>query len=74
MLAITLTTPPQWSPFSDEGVGIPHRLHKVVRGEVGAHRPLLNPALAARIDATWQRYVTPVASAAGYEEFIAALP
>ncbi len=51
MLAITLTSPPQWSPFSDEGVSIPHRLHKVVRGEVGAHRPLLSAALAARIDA-----------------------
>ena len=51
MLAITLTSPLQWSPFSDKGVSIPHRLHKVVRGEVGAHQPLLSAALAARIDA-----------------------
>ena len=60
--------------FSDEIIGIPHRLHKVVRGEVGAHRQLLSPALAARIDAAWRRYVTPITGAADYEEFIAALP
>ena len=74
MLAITLTSPLQWSPFSDEGVGIPHRLHKVVRGKVGTHRQLLSPKLAARIDAAWRRYVTPITGAADYEEFIAALP
>ena len=60
MLAITLTAPPQWSQFSDE--------------EVGAHRRRLSPALAARIDAAWRRYVTPVTGAAGHQEFIAAWP
>jgi hypothetical protein len=60
--------------FSDEIVGIPHRLRKVVSGEVGRHKLLLSPALVARVDVAWQRYVTPVTGATCYEEFIAALP
>ena len=59
--------------FSDVIIGIPHRLEKVVRGEVGAHRELLSATLAKRIDAAWQRYVTPVTGAATYQEFIAEL-
>ena len=60
--------------FSDEIIGIPHRLLKVVSGEVGGHKRVLSPPLVARIDAAWQRYVAPVTGATSYEAFIAALP
>ena len=60
--------------FSDEIVGIPGRLLKVVSGKVGGHKQLLSPPLMARIDAAWQRYVTPITGASSYEAFIAALP
>lgn len=60
--------------FSDQIPGVAHRLEKVVRGEVGAHRKVLSPTLAARIDAAWDRYVTPVTGFPCYADFIAALP
>lgn len=59
--------------FSDELPGVPKRLVKVVRGQVGAHRGVVSPALAERIDAAWRHYVTPVLGCASYDEFIAGL-
>ncbi len=59
--------------FSDEIIGIPHRLEKVVRGEVGSHKRAIDATLVARIEAAWRRYVEPVTGFASYEAFIADL-
>jgi hypothetical protein len=45
------------------------RFDKVVNGKVGSHANRVSAALAERIDAAWDRYVTPVLGIASYEEF-----
>jgi len=53
--------------------GTTWRFSKVVDGKVGAHKARVSPELAARIDAKWQEYVTPVLGLRSYDEFIAQL-
>ena len=59
--------------FADRIPGTPMRFQKVVNGEVGSHHARVNAALAARIDAAWQHYITPVLGFESYEAFIGSL-
>jgi hypothetical protein len=59
--------------FSDRVPGTEIRFSKVVDGEIGAHRAHITPELAARIDAAWSRYVTPVLGFSCYEDLVAEL-
>jgi aryl sulfotransferase len=59
--------------FSDRIPETQIRFAKVVDGAVGAHRAHVSPALAARIDDAWRRYVTPVLDCASYEALVQTL-
>ncbi len=59
--------------FADNIPGTEMRFSKVVDGKVGSYKARVSPELAARIDAKWQEYVTPVLGVRSYEEFISKL-
>lgn len=59
--------------FSDHFPGTDLLLVKVVDGEVGGHASRIDAALAARIDAAWQHYVTPELGFESYGELVEAL-
>ena len=57
--------------FTEHLPGTPLRFPKVVDGKVGSHKARVSAELAARIDAKWQEYITPVLGYRSYDAFIA---
>jgi hypothetical protein len=59
--------------FSDRIPGTEVRLAKVVDGKVGSHSTRIDAALASRIDAAWQHYITPELGFDSYEALMESL-